>query len=251
MAFGTISDGFGGNMRDASREIFERKVTGDSASRSFADQFLARFDRMSSDCEVAAGNCVRILDVGTGWARIPIAICSRRGEFRFTAVDKSTRALENARRNVEQSGMTGKIRVVPADASALPFENASFDAVISGSLLHHVSNQYRVLNEMLRVLRTGGLLFVRDTLKGSDARQIAQILACNSGESRQARPAACRIARPGVLDIDEARALALAAGVPGECVRQSGPQHWLLEFRLQPAGVEVNCSRRALSQAEA
>jgi SAM-dependent methyltransferase len=49
---------------------------------------------------------------------------------------------------------------VIADASDLPFEDASFDAVICSELLEHVEDPLLVVREAYRVLKPGGILFV-------------------------------------------------------------------------------------------
>jgi len=46
---------------------------------------------------------------------------------------------------------------VQGDAEALPFENDSFDAVLCSELLEHVPSPPKVLNEVQRVLRNGGV----------------------------------------------------------------------------------------------
>lgn len=50
------------------------------------------------------------------------------------------------------------LRFLCADAQRLPLEDASFDLVIAGSMLHHASSPTRVIREMLRVMRPGGTL---------------------------------------------------------------------------------------------
>ena len=53
----------------------------------------------------------------------------------------------------------------------LPFEKNSFDVVIISNALHIIPNPEKVLSEIARVLKTGGLLiapnFVHENLKGS------------------------------------------------------------------------------------
>jgi hypothetical protein len=85
---------------------------------------------------------------------------------------------------------------------------------------------------MARVVRPGGLLLIRDTLRGSDAGQIAQILSRNTSGTHPA-PRVFHNAFHALLNIEEARDLALAAGFPAASVRQAGRRHWMLRFRRQ------------------
>jgi SAM-dependent methyltransferase len=45
-----------------------------------------------------------------------------------------------------------------ADATSLPFETASFDALVLAEVLEHVEDDYAALAESARVLRPGGVL---------------------------------------------------------------------------------------------
>lgn len=62
-----------------------------------------------------------------------------------------------------------RLRVIAADAAALPFPDQSFDAVVSFSMLHHVVSsalQDRVFAEAARVLRPGGVFAGADIAPG-------------------------------------------------------------------------------------
>lgn len=53
-----------------------------------------------------------------------------------------------------------RVRFVSGDATALPFENQSFDAVTMFDLLEHVPDDRKAVSEALRVLRPGGFLLI-------------------------------------------------------------------------------------------
>ncbi|MBD0390076.1 MAG: class I SAM-dependent methyltransferase [Nostoc sp. C3-bin3] len=53
-----------------------------------------------------------------------------------------------------------RVRFVCGDATALPFENQSFDAVTMFDLLEHVPDDRKAVSEALRVLRPGGFLLI-------------------------------------------------------------------------------------------
>jgi SAM-dependent methyltransferase len=216
-----------------------------SSTGSFTEAFLAAVGPMDP-----LHFPLRILDVGTGTARIPIEICRRRSGIEMTAVDRSRGILQQARRRVAQARLEDTIRIDEADSCDLPYGHRSFDAVVSNGLVHHVPDRRAALREMIRVLRPAGLLFIRDSLPQSDAASLGRILSRDAG----GRDTGCRSefhsSFQGALTMHAARTLASAAGLPTEWVRQSGPRHWLLSGR--PAGqvstlLHTCCSRPTVS----
>ena len=193
---------------------------------SFVSEFLEA-------CATAGDRPVRlrVLDVGTGSARIPMALCARRREIEVLAVDRTVGVVRRAAENARRAGLETRIRFALADGQSLPFSDASCDAVISNGLVHHVANRVALLSEMLRVLHPGGVLFVRDSLRRADVDRIGQILRRSDPAGA---PTAGRLQRfaSAPLTMLEARALLNSAGLPAECLRRSGPLHWSLCGRL-------------------
>lgn len=78
---------------------------------------------------------------------------------------------ENMLIQAQKKKSTDKLHYMKADASALPFENHSFDVVIISNALHVIPNPEKVLSEIARVLKTGGILiapnFIHENLNGS------------------------------------------------------------------------------------
>jgi ubiquinone/menaquinone biosynthesis C-methylase UbiE len=63
------------------------------------------------------------------------------------------------------------VEVVVGDASEMQFPDASFDSVGSFTMLHHVTTaaaQHKVLSEIFRVLRPGGVLIASDSLASTE-----------------------------------------------------------------------------------
>ena len=72
--------------------------------------------------------------------------------------------------------------VVVADAAALPFPDGRFSAAVSFTMLHHVptvAHQDRVLAEVRRVLRPGGILVGTDSADSADFRAFHEDDVCN------------------------------------------------------------------------
>ena len=59
---------------------------------------------------------------------------------------------------------SGRRRRVIGSGTALPFRTAAFDVAYSSNVLEHVSDPWQVAEEMLRVVRPGGLAFISYTV---------------------------------------------------------------------------------------
>ncbi len=122
-----------------------------------ASAALGHLRRWSADWP--AGTVIRILDVGTGSADIPLAMVrwARRAghRIRVTAVDNHPTTLALA---TEHAGGEPDIELVEADALALTdrYEPQSFDYVHAGMFLHHLDDV-----EVLTVLRIMSRLAAR------------------------------------------------------------------------------------------
>jgi SAM-dependent methyltransferase len=87
----------------------------------------------------------------------------RRQVARVTAVELDAALAARLAHRLRGSG----VRVVRGDGAALPFRDRSFDAAAVFTMLHHVPSpalQERLLAEVCRCLRPGGLLVGSDTL---------------------------------------------------------------------------------------
>jgi ubiquinone/menaquinone biosynthesis C-methylase UbiE len=98
-----------------------------------------------------------ILDVATGTGRLPCALF-REARFRgrIAALDLSRRMLEQAALKTERDAH--RIVLLHQDAALIPFPDATFDAVVCLEALEFLPDARRVLREMARVLRPGGVL---------------------------------------------------------------------------------------------
>lgn len=96
-----------------------------------------------------------VLECGCGSAEVS-AFLARQG-YRCTLLDAAPAALQVARRRFARSGLTANY--VEGNVYRLPFADNSFDIVTSFGLLEHFADVDRVIAEMTRVIRPGGLFF--------------------------------------------------------------------------------------------
>ncbi len=101
----------------------------------------------------------RFLDVGCGNGPY-LAWSSRRDFAAVVGMDLSPRILSEARKRVQHEGRPEIVRLVAADAAALPFADASFDLLLSSQLIEHVPADQAALREMRRVMQPGGSLVI-------------------------------------------------------------------------------------------
>ena len=117
--------------------------------------------------------------------------------------------LERGRRGTTARGL-GNLTLVRGDATALPFRDASFDAVCCFAALHLFADPFAALDEMRRVLRPGG----RIALMTSVRRQLTAAPA-EAGHRARQRDADVRGRRDRRGSRPSAASPASTAGSPG------------------------------------
>ena len=105
----------------------------------------------------------RVLDLGCGEGRHAITACLE-ADTRVVGLDLSLKDLNTARERAAQFSMPDErgrgVSWVRSSGLSLPFADATFDKIICAEVLEHVPEYGRVLQEIQRVLKPGGLLVV-------------------------------------------------------------------------------------------
>ena len=135
-----------------------RDITGGSAAR-FDRQMLFLERRFFPDsrawvCSRAQGRTLEIA-VGTG-----LNLPYYRDDITLTAVDLEPAMLVLARQRAQSLGREVVVQV--ADAQALPYDDASFDTVVSTFAMCGVPDVAATIGEAMRVLTPGGRLLLAD-----------------------------------------------------------------------------------------
>jgi 2-polyprenyl-3-methyl-5-hydroxy-6-metoxy-1,4-benzoquinol methylase len=126
-----------------------------------ASSFAGGAANFVNDLGIKPGDKVLDVACGTGNQSIPAA---QLGAI-VTGIDIAPNLIEQAKLNAENGGL--KIRFEVGDAEKLPYEDASFDIVLSMFGAMFAPRPEFVVNELTRVCRPGGLIAMGNwTLEG-------------------------------------------------------------------------------------
>jgi SAM-dependent methyltransferase len=109
---------------------------------------------------LAAGE--RVLDLGSGAGTDSLVAAQMVGEAgRVTGVDMTAEMLAKARAAADEMG-AANVEFVEGEVEHLPFEDGSFDVVISNGVIDLIPDKDAVFSEIYRVLAPGGRIQVAD-----------------------------------------------------------------------------------------
>jgi ubiquinone/menaquinone biosynthesis C-methylase UbiE len=138
--------------------------------QGYKSWFFQHFDHASRTAiEYVCGDSPlmrgRVLDVGCGDGVTDLGIALRYGPKELIGIDpfKGFERLPQilADHHLGHMAMPKNLKFMAEDGNALPFPDNSFDALISWGSVEHMAGGYdRALNEMRRVLKPDGLLFI-------------------------------------------------------------------------------------------
>jgi ubiquinone/menaquinone biosynthesis C-methylase UbiE len=250
--------GFGAGPEDSqSRTSSNAQAVGALAVQSLAtrtlepevmDTFEAAmmYDQMNHEAvnrkfvdDLVAGGDVggEVIDLGTGTALIPIELCERVDGVRVLAIDASGEMLDLARRRIEIAQMTQRIQLEQADCKALKgFAAAMADTVISNTVIHHLPDPSLMVGEAVRLLRSGGRLFIRDLVRPATIGEVDALVAAHAANETKEARTMFRDSLLAALTIDEARQMFASFGLPAANVRMTSDRHWTFDGIVAKAG---------------
>ncbi len=194
-------------------------------NRRFVDDFIAAWEREPPEGEV--------LDLGTGTARIPIDLARHDKRWRILGVDLAQSMLDVATQNVERASLGSQIRLACVDVKSSPLQAASFAAVISNSIVHHIPRPHAVIAEAVRLVSPGGLLFFRDLLRPADRASLDELVQLYSAGAHKRQRAMFAASLHAALTLDEVRELVALHGFAPSTVQVTSDRHWTWAARVQ------------------
>jgi ubiquinone/menaquinone biosynthesis C-methylase UbiE len=125
-----------------------------------------------------------VLDVGCGTCAMGLLFAEM--GHRVTGIDLSGEMLAKAQRKADESGLFIDLRT--GDAEHLPFEDGSFDVIVTRHLLWTLPNPEIALKEWFRVLTPGGMSLVIDGVWNDNCLGTRVRMRISSGMARIFEP---------------------------------------------------------------
>ena len=204
---------------------------------------------------------LRVLDLGTGTALIPVQLCKLHAHAWILAKDLARHMLKVAEANVTRAGFSARIKLsfgnvkdetdedgatfgLDAAAGATFGQHAAaaatFDLVMSNSVVHHMPEPIDLLRVALAKVAPTGTLFIRDlerpateaALDGLVARYAAvdATLPQRTRERDERQRALFAASLRAALTLEEARELGAKLGIPGSAFQRTSDRHWTLAW---------------------
>lgn len=136
---------------------------GEQARSKKLESLLSAHDVLLKELSLQKG--MKVLDVGSGSGETVLAIAEKVGPTgKAVGIDFSPEGIALAREKARQRNLDNVAEFHEANAKKLPFSDNTFDAVISECVLCLIEEKQKVMNEKVRVLKTGGRLIMHDVV---------------------------------------------------------------------------------------
>ena len=110
---------------------------------------------------------MRLLDCGCGPGTLTIGFAQHIAPGEAIGIDRESSQFAPVVSEAERESISN-LHFEAGDIYALPFDDASFDVVFGSAVLGSVADADRVVQEMVRVLKPGGLLALKEFDHGAD-----------------------------------------------------------------------------------
>ena len=146
--------------KEQMRQMFDRIAPSYDHLNHIMSLNIDRSWRKRGVALVKKGAPKRILDLATGTADLAIYMAEQMPDVQIVGGDISDEMLAVGEQKVRKAGLERRVTLCRADAEALAFEPASFDAVTVAFGVRNFADLSLSLSQMHRVLRTGGQVMI-------------------------------------------------------------------------------------------
>jgi ubiquinone/menaquinone biosynthesis C-methylase UbiE len=137
------------------KDIYTRRSLSAAIYQQRHERVLQWIEQLGLD----AGS--QVLEIGCGAGFLALELAKRK--FNVHAVDVVEAMVQQTRKHVKEAKMTERVSVDVGDIASLEFQDGSFDFVLAIGVIPWVEQPDRAIQEMVRVLKSGGyVIFTTD-----------------------------------------------------------------------------------------
>ncbi|MDR9436724.1 MAG: methyltransferase domain-containing protein [Thiohalophilus sp.] len=130
-------------------------------SRAQVNTFSDLFEKYVNRIEIPEAG--KILEVGCGTGVILRQLAQRHGfDARGVGIDHCKSFIDAATKYADQESVADSLEFRLGDAHNLDFEDGEFDVVICHTVISHVTEPAKILSEVARVTKKGGVIAIFD-----------------------------------------------------------------------------------------
>jgi SAM-dependent methyltransferase len=182
-------------------------------------------ETLAEAADVRAGEIV--LDVAAGNGNASLAAARRHAKV--TSTDYVQALLERGRARALADALPIQFKL--ADAEALPFDDASFDVVLSTFGVMFTPDHRRAAGEMLRVLRPGGRIAMANWTPGGFIGRLFKVIGTYVSPPAGVQPPSLWGTEPHIVELFGAQAAQLRCERRHFNFRYRSAAHWVQVFR--------------------
>jgi ubiquinone/menaquinone biosynthesis C-methylase UbiE len=193
-----------------------------------AMDFTAVNMTFTTDALALDPHAIKVLDVGTGTARIPILMCQQRPQYLFTGIDLAQSMLIIGQRNIEEANLTQRIKLERVDSKRMPYPDLEFDMVVSNSLVHHLPDPLALFQEISRLVKIDGAILIRDLIRPDNDLIVNELVAKFGGDYDRHQQQLFYDSLQAALTLAEVQEIIDRVGLTGVKLSQTSELHWTL-----------------------
>lgn len=147
----------------------------------------------------------------------------------MTCIDLSANMLKVGSQNVEKARVRSQISLELIDAKAMPYPDNSLDMVISNSIIHHLPDPLPFLQEVKRVLKPNGAIFLRDLLRPEKLEISDNLVELYAADCNSHQKQLFSDSLQAAFTLGEVEEMMQNAGLDGLRIYESSDRHWTAE----------------------
>jgi len=110
---------------------------------------------------------LHVMDIGCGIGGVDVLLAREYGAKSVTGLDIEEPLVLRCRERAARLGLSDRLTFKLVEPGPFPFEDASFDAVFSKDSMIHIPDKPALFNDVLRVLRPGGIFLASDWMQSA------------------------------------------------------------------------------------